>query len=469
MSRARSILVGLAVLSASAASATSASATSLHWFVNGEESAASVRTNVTSKGGVFILKTKAHGIKIEIKCNKESGSGWIENPVGGGNGIDLLTSEFKECEVIRPSGLGCTVNQPITPKANTELVTIGEAPWDKFTPDPAGGPFVVITIANCTGSASVLNGSYNIEGKTNGKVENSTSQLKFSATENDELTFAGESTTLEGASELRAEGGGTVGAGPPSTEFKGPSWSFEGSRLGAGEEKSVTTSGGTFKIRSISGEVKIECSGASGSGDIIGSAASKVGTDHHNKLEFTGCVDKAEAGCEIVSFANGEKEERTAGKIGPVSVATELVFPGNTLNRVAAGDLFLPLEENTEAKFGAGAPETVFVVVELKKKGSETCAPNGKRFSLLAAPAGGPAAELKISKKSAKSGEQAEAVELIFPATQFEHVEKWTGSAYKIEPVEFQWINQSKELQTLEIEGTLTLKMTGKKFGWTAS
>jgi hypothetical protein len=200
MSRPRLIVVSIfAVFAVSAVASASASA--LHWKVNGTLLPAGQRLNVVSKGGPFTLKTKAHGLKIEILCKKEKDNGWIENPVGGGNGIDLVTSEFSECEVLKPSLMGCTVKEPIVAHANTELVTIGGAIWDQFTPDPAGGPFVVITIENCTGGAAVLNGTYNVEGKTNGKVENSTSKLKFSATENDELTFATEPATLEGEAE----------------------------------------------------------------------------------------------------------------------------------------------------------------------------------------------------------------------------------------------------------------------------
>ena len=458
------------IVTLSAACATVASATSPHWFVNGEELAVGVRANATSNGGPFILKSKAHGIKLEVDCQLQMSSGWIENPSGGGSGLDLSTIEFKTCTMPKP-GENCMVRESITANANTELVTLGGKTLDLFTPDPAGQPFTTLEFLACTGGASVLNGSYKIAGKTSGTVNNTTSELEFGESM-DEITFAGEPVTLEGKTKQLSESGGTIGTEKRESEakFKGPSWQFEGARLETGEEKAISTgSGGVFKIRSISGEVKIECSGAGGSGDIIGSAKEKVGTDHHNKLEFTGCSDKAEKGCEIISFANGETEERPAGKIGPVSVNTELVFPGNTRNRSAAGDLFLPLEMNTEAKFGAGAPETVFVVLELRKKGAEACSPNGKRFSMLAAPSGGPAAELRIAKKPAKAGEQAETVELGFPATQFEHVEKWTGAAYKIEPIEFQWINQSKGLQTLEIEGTLTFTITGKKFGWTNS
>ncbi|MGD1058584.1 MAG: SGNH/GDSL hydrolase family protein, partial [Solirubrobacteraceae bacterium] len=252
---------------------------------------------------------------------------------------------------------------------------------------------------------------------------------------------------------------------------EGPSWYFEGSRLGKGEEKAVTLSkkGGNIKIRSTTGAVKLECTGASGSGDIIGSELGKTGMDKH-KLELTGCTDVAEKECEIISLVNKEKEAKPAGQIGPVSIGTELEFLGNTNDRETSGDLTLPLEENTAAKFGAGAPEKVFVVIELKEKAgaAEECKERGKRFSLLAAAAGGPAAELMIAGKDAKSKEQAESIELRFPATPYTNVEKWTGFAYKVEPIEFQWINEAKVPQRLELEGTLVMTIAGKKFGWIA-
>jgi hypothetical protein len=173
---------------------------------------ANVRLTIVLKGGLWIVKTKAHGIKFEIKCEKEEGKGWIENPTGGGNGIDLHLVLFSACTVLKPSGFGCVVEEPIHIVANTELRTIGGEIWDVFTPDPAGGPFGTITISGCTGSASVLNGSYNLEGKTDGRVVNEGSSFKFSATENDELTFAGEAATLEGESTAEVEGGGAIGA-----------------------------------------------------------------------------------------------------------------------------------------------------------------------------------------------------------------------------------------------------------------
>jgi hypothetical protein len=184
----------------------SGSASALVWWVGGAALPEGQRLNVTSKGGEFVFKTKAHGIKITIKAKKEKDSGWIENPVGGGNGKDLMTTEFEETEVTAPAGLGCGVGV-VTAKANTELQTledpITKAPgiYDVFTPDPAGGPFTVITFAGCTGAAAVLNGNYNVEGSIAGLVLNANpGTLMFSSTEMTNLTFATEPATLEGES-----------------------------------------------------------------------------------------------------------------------------------------------------------------------------------------------------------------------------------------------------------------------------
>jgi hypothetical protein len=197
MSRMRLIIVSILIVLAASAVA-SASASALHWRFEGARLPEGRRLNVVSVGGVFIFKVKIDVFKFEKRCKKELDRGWIENPVGGGNGIDLVTMEFEECEVLKPAGVGCTVGEPFVIKANTELVTIGGAIWDEFTPDPAGGPFGTLTIQNCTGNAVLLNGTYNLEGKTNGKVENAKSELLFSAA-NSELTLAGEPETLEGS------------------------------------------------------------------------------------------------------------------------------------------------------------------------------------------------------------------------------------------------------------------------------
>lgn len=429
-----------------------------------EWQAVASETLTLASGGLATLKSTLGGLSVDIDCTQSKSTGHIRS-----SGLNLDEITYENCQFYElKSGVAtllCAIPN-ITAHTHGELVT---GPKEKYKPE-SGENFTTIALEGCP---KTFPKKVEVKGEITCELPESevdAVEHEVLCTEADSgLKLGLEEASFIGTEKVKLQNGAATRLGPPAPGFKGPSWQFEGARLESGEEKTVSTGGGTFKIRSISGEVKIECTGASGSGDIIGSAKEKVGTDHNNKLEFTGCADKAEKGCEIVSFANGEKEERTAGKIGPVSISTELVFPGNTGNRTDAGDLFLPQEENTEAKFGAGAPETVFVVLELRKKGAEACAPTGKRFSLLAAPAGGPAAELKIAKKSAKSGEQAEVVELSFPATQFEHVEKWTGAAYKIEPIELQWINQSKALQTLEIEGTLTLTMTGKKFGWSAS
>ncbi len=466
MLRIRLLLVGLFVMFAvSAITSASASATTQRWFVKGEELASGKVEKVVSKGTEkFILKSTALALTVKIECTTEKSKGTIENPSGGGAGKGTDVIEFSGCTVPEPAGEGCKITEPIKAEASMELVEFSEKAADEFKPKTTN--FTELVFTGC--SSTELDKTYPIKGTDTGIALNTTSELEFTNTSGN-LTYGGEPAKLKGKSELELESGGGVQIGPPVAIFKGPSWVTEGGRLEAGEERTVSVSGGIFKFRTASGEVKIECSGVSGNGDIIGSAKEKVGTDKYSKIEFTGCADKAEKGCEIVSFANGEKEERPAGKIGPVSVGTELVFPGNTVNRTNAGDLLLPLEENTEGRFGAGAPEKVFVVLELRKKGAEVCTPNGKRFSLPAALAGGPAAELKIAKKAAKAGERAESVELSFPSTQYTHAEKWIGSAYKVEPIEFQWINESKTLQTLEIEGTLTMTMTGKTFGWAAS
>ena len=238
MSRLRLVMLGLLAAFAVGAVASASASASLEWFICNKPGgsiwlytdslctkdstgktgawelsllARGTSLNITSSGGPFILKSKTHGIKLEIECSTQTGSGRIENPTGGGNGIDLATIEFKTCTMPKP-GENCMIKEPITTNANTELITLGGKTLDLFTPDPAGQPFAELEILGCTGGAAVLNASgYKIQGKTSGAINNSTSTLTFGA-EMDELTFAGEPAGFEGKSTQLTDGGGGIQA-----------------------------------------------------------------------------------------------------------------------------------------------------------------------------------------------------------------------------------------------------------------
>jgi hypothetical protein len=502
MQTTKKVLLGLSVAAFFAAAATSAMAGTPRWVVcvkeGGKWMAGCTKAGtewatkelvgteeVTSSGELELEDSKATGGAVDIKC-KESGTGWIANPKStsehGEDGISKITStgctfvKAGECE----TGKAVTIKPRNLPWA-TRLISRGSEARDELLSggkkeEGEGEPgwAVECTVAGilkttdrCEHSGNTVGVTANrTEGTVEGKFDERTAEETMAT-----CSVGGAGAGLvRGTLAIKASKGAVWVENPP--EFEGPSWLVGGDRLGNGEEKAVTLSskaGAVFKIRSINGSVKMECTGASGSGDIIGSGAAKVGTDMH-KLEFTGCTDVAEKECEIISYVNKEKESKPAGKIGPVSIKTELIFLGNAGNHATAGDLFYPLEENTEAKFGVGAPEKVFVVIEFKEKplATEECKEKGKRFSLLGLSTGGPAAELWIGGKDARANEEAESVELRFPPTQYKWAEKWNGENYAIEAIEFQWINEAKTLQTLEIEGTMIMTFAGKAFGWVA-
>jgi hypothetical protein len=160
---------------------------------------------ITSEGGPYKLETEILLTKSIIECAKESGHGWIENPAGGGPGIDLVTNSFTSCSVKKPKN--CTVTEPIVARSNSKLVELTDGSfWDLFGPDPEGSAFTSITL---NGASCALPGTFEIKGQTYGKVNNATGKISFSASM-DELTFAGEPAILEGESLVLTDGGGTV-------------------------------------------------------------------------------------------------------------------------------------------------------------------------------------------------------------------------------------------------------------------
>jgi hypothetical protein len=227
------LLSALAVFAASAVAAASASAQAPapHFFLCKKEATATfLYTNslcttdkrgegqwelrelplatlllITSEGGPYKLITEVLLNKAEIECKNESGNGWIENPAGGGPGIDLVTNSFTNCAVKKPKN--CTVTEPIVAKSNTKLVELTDGSfWDLFGPDPETGPFTRITL---NGASCLLAGTFEIKGQIYGKVNNATGKTSFSS-EMDELTFANEPAILEGESLTLTDGGGTV-------------------------------------------------------------------------------------------------------------------------------------------------------------------------------------------------------------------------------------------------------------------
>jgi hypothetical protein len=67
----------------------------------------------------FIIRTSG----VEAKCTGFSGTGWVENPNGGGDGIDLLSGTWSGCTAITPAG--CTVPNFSATNVSTKLKIVG--------------------------------------------------------------------------------------------------------------------------------------------------------------------------------------------------------------------------------------------------------------------------------------------------------------------------------------------------------
>ncbi len=147
------------------------------------------------------MTSEALGVKVEITCNTGTGTGWIENPIGGGPGIGLGTGSASNCTVNKPAG--CTVAEPITATTKTELTELGGSFWGVATPDE-GSTFVEIELKNC----GLLNQKFKITGKTAGKINNETGTVRLNE-EMNELKFAGNKAGFEGEAFGLTDGGGT--------------------------------------------------------------------------------------------------------------------------------------------------------------------------------------------------------------------------------------------------------------------
>lgn len=435
--------------------AVAGSASAAEWFVSGTKLASSnaLSTKMTVTTATVL---SAPAVSAEIECTSLRGT---KPEIVASDSAKASSLVFSGCSVLKPATCKLSSSSIASEPVTAEVSTDSEAE-DRMTVSPRTGK--TLALVPFEEGTCALGGSQPLKGKVTlgmptGLEETSEQPIEaMGSLENNSLELgAGNKTYFKaGEAELKL----VQGANFAAAGFAGPSWQVEGARLGAGQEKAAEMklkAGTELKIKTATNElVKINCKAATATGDIVGSAAARVGTDTH-KLGFSECRDTLEEGCEIVSYKNKEKEVTAAGTIGPVSVTSELVFPGRVGPRTA-GELFIPGEETA----GGGK---VFTVIELK---GEACLQKNKRFSLAAQGPGGPVAELLIAGADAASNARAEQVELRFPATQYRRVNMWMTNFYAGRGVEFRLLNGA-EAKPLEIEGTLILElMTKEKFGW---
>ncbi len=240
-------------------------------------------------GTSYKLASEALGVKVSFECSSEHGTGWIENPAGGGPGIDLSTDSFSSCTVQKPSG--CTIAEPIEFKAKTELAELEGGFWDRLTPDGAT-TFVEVELKTC----GLLNNKYKITGKTAAKIHNETGIQSFNS-EMDELKFAGNKASFEGESLVLSP------AQAPEPHFSNlPPVTL----LAISSEALAGTS---YKLTSeVLGEkVSIECSKERGTGWIENPATGGPGIDLTTS-SFSACTVQKPSGCivaEPIQFTSG--------------------------------------------------------------------------------------------------------------------------------------------------------------------
>jgi hypothetical protein len=157
-----------------------------------------VRVNVKSKGGPFTLTSPG---KI-IVCKKAVDNGWIENPTGGGAGIDLLAeAKFTECTVTKPAK--CTVTEPIVVKnANTLLSEVAGVFHDTFTPTEEEGK--LFTEIKLNGTECAGKGKFKVRGKATAIINGANAELTFTNALS-ELTLGEEPAEFEGKATQETE------------------------------------------------------------------------------------------------------------------------------------------------------------------------------------------------------------------------------------------------------------------------
>jgi hypothetical protein len=452
------VVVATLIATCALGAVVSGSASASEWFVNGTKLTGSAALGTKAAVATAVVLS-IPGAGTEVSCTGLEGKKLEIIAARTGKASSLI---FSGCSVPKPTTCKLATASIATEPLSAEVTMNAEAE-DRLTVSPQTAK--LLATMSFTGSSCALAGEQAVKGKvTTGMPTGLEEQTEQSAEglgtlENNSLEAAGDKAYITtGNAGLKLASSASFGV----PGFAGPSWQVEGVRLAAGEKpvEMKLKAGTELKVKTENNTlVKIACNAATVTGDIVGSAAGSVGTDTH-KLGLTGCKDTLEEGCEIISFKNKEKEETAAGTIGPISVGTELVFPGRVGPRTA-GELFIPLEETA-------AGGIVFVTIELKKKAGEICAQENKRFNLAAAGPGGPVAELRIAGVDATSNQTAEKIELRFPPTPFRRVSRWLTNFYANQSVTFRLLNGAAEIP-LEMEGTLIMELTVKDpFGWVA-
>src|SRR4029077_5945882 len=168
------------------------------------------KKNALSKGGPFTSKIKVAGINVTVECEKAEAKGSIENPAGGGAGVDTGEVVLKGCKVVLPANQNCKVIEPIVVKAKSELVLVSGKFEDKLIPE--GEDFYVLVLEGCKTEA--LNGTFPITGSASAIFNNANSSAEFTTESTNGLRFGGNMASFTGTVTEEIEGGGALKVQP---------------------------------------------------------------------------------------------------------------------------------------------------------------------------------------------------------------------------------------------------------------
>lgn len=129
ITKGRTAILALSILLVLLGTASIAQA---EWLDKGEtfEEAGVKEEGITGSGGVFKFKVAA--LNVTYKCSKASSTGKVAQ-----GGTDKETLKFTECKVFDSKEVelkACSIVEPVTFEAKTELVEVEGVVYDKFTP-----------------------------------------------------------------------------------------------------------------------------------------------------------------------------------------------------------------------------------------------------------------------------------------------------------------------------------------------
>jgi hypothetical protein len=201
----------LAVLVVGAVASAPASAV-MPAFTNEAGSLITGKLEVLTKkvGGNAILKTTIAGVKMEILCTEEHGTGWIENSASTGTGVGLALLHYLKCTFTKPPGKGCKVeNELIHVQLVHSLLLLGGSTGYlvDFYSD-TGSIFTELSINGCENTS--LDGQYPVAGYARAIANNINLTLEFDTESGSELTFAGNPATYTDIIKVEMAGGGGI-------------------------------------------------------------------------------------------------------------------------------------------------------------------------------------------------------------------------------------------------------------------